>query len=68
VAEGGDCWPTAEEVDVPTLTEKYLKERGTRLRGDSTQQHPEAAGVLADVYGVNPHSSPIVRDPNTLKA
>ncbi len=51
------CAPTQtpEEVDIPSLREKYRVERDKRLRSEGQQQYVRPIGEFADTYAADPH-------------
>jgi cation diffusion facilitator CzcD-associated flavoprotein CzcO len=61
------CKPTSTpaNVDIPTLREKYRRERDKRIRKDANEQYIEAKGKWAATYEVDPYMPVIARGPIT---
>jgi cyclohexanone monooxygenase len=59
------CEPTQtpDDIDIPALRERYLRERDKRLRPEGSKQYVEVEEDFADFYDADPHSPPVVRDP-----
>ncbi len=59
------CAPTQtpEEVDIPSLREKYREERDRRLRREGQKQYVRPVGEFADTYAADPHMPVLQRDP-----
>jgi len=59
------CGPTdtPDDIDIPSLREKYAKERAKRLRPEGSKQYIELSGEFAKYYEIDPYTPPFVRDP-----
>jgi len=59
------CEPTVtpENVDIPAMREKYLRERARRLRSDGQQQYFRPVGKVATDYVADPHQPVVPRAP-----
>jgi cation diffusion facilitator CzcD-associated flavoprotein CzcO len=55
--------PTADEINISALREKYLRERDRRIVADRTDQYVRATGEFAGSYVVDPHMPEISRSP-----
>jgi cation diffusion facilitator CzcD-associated flavoprotein CzcO len=55
--------PAAEEIDIPALQEKYLRERAKRMRSDGQSQYFRPTGKAVENFVVDPHKPVAPRDP-----
>jgi cation diffusion facilitator CzcD-associated flavoprotein CzcO len=55
--------PAPQEIDIPTLREKYRRERDKRLRREGQQQYAKTEGDFAASYDADPHTPMQPRDP-----
>lgn len=54
--------PAAEDVDIPTMREKYRHERDKRIRSDGQAQYFRPTGEVADDYAADPYLPVQARD------
>jgi cyclohexanone monooxygenase len=54
--------PTPNDIDIPSLREKYRLERDKRLRPEGSKQFIETTDEFAEYWETDPHSPPVVRD------
>jgi cation diffusion facilitator CzcD-associated flavoprotein CzcO len=59
------CAPTQtpEQVDLPSLRQKYLHERDKRMRADGQKQYFRPTGPVAGSYAADPHKPVLPRAP-----
>src|SRR5260370_14713346 len=59
------CAPThtPENVDIPSLREKYRHERDKRIRTDGQRQYFRPTGQVAVNYAADPHKPVLPREP-----
>ncbi len=57
--------PAAEEIDIPAMREKYLRERDRRIKKDHNEQYIPTSGKWAKIYEVDPYLPVQPRDPIT---
>jgi cation diffusion facilitator CzcD-associated flavoprotein CzcO len=57
--------PTASEIDITALREKYRQERDRRIRKEGNEQYIQSTGEFADAYEVDPYTP--VKPRATLK-
>ncbi len=55
--------PSAEEIDIPALKEKYRRERDKRIRPEGQHQYLEPVGEFADTYESDPYTPFEPREP-----
>ena len=55
--------PAPDEIDIPSLREKYRHERNKRLRREGQNQYVEPVGDFASAYESDPHMPVKPRDP-----
>lgn len=59
------CKPTQtpDNLDIPSLRERYRQERDLRLQSEGQKQYVRPIGEFADTYEVDPHMPVTPRDP-----
>jgi cyclohexanone monooxygenase len=55
--------PPIEEIDIPVMRAKYLRERDRRVRKEANEQYIEASGKWAATYEVDPYNPVKPREP-----
>ena len=55
--------PSAEEIDIPALKEKYRQERDRRIRKEGQEQYVRPVEDFAGAYEADPYTPVIPRDP-----
>jgi len=55
--------PAAEEIDIPSLREKYRQERDKRIHREGQKQYVRPVGDFSDTYEGDPHKPVEPRDP-----
>lgn len=57
--------PPAEELDIPAMREKYLRERDKRIKREANEQYIETSGKWAEMYEADPYTPVTPRAPIT---
>lgn len=57
--------PPAEEIDIPSMREKYRQERDKRLNTAGQKQYVQPVGDFEEAYEGDPHTPVQARDPIT---
>lgn len=57
--------PPAEEIDIPAMREKYLRERDKRIKREANEQYIETSGKWAEMYEADPYTPVTPRAPIT---